>query len=302
MCASHLMTHRIRPLLTLTLLVTALAAGAAFAQAPSAGPSPDTTLVVADIATAIPAADPYTWRGREREIEEFLRTAPITHFKDIPVGITKPQRGYFAPGGLAGSMAWKPLRDQVLHGKMESYRSEIAAYLLSRHLGLDMVPPVVEREIKGVKGAAVFWIDGVRPWDPGAPPRLSGANWSRQTSRMLMFDQLTANIDRNQGNLLYDDEGHLFLIDHSRAFTSKPNLAGLKPPKQFDRDLWTRMAELRREELDGVLGAWLTPTQIESLLERRNAMTRQIERQVRERGDQVTFLPRPTQVVALPSR
>ena len=63
-------------------------------------------------------------------------------------------------------MAWKPLHDEVMHGKMESYRSEIAAYLLSRHLGLDMVPPVVERQVKGVKGAAVFWIDGVRPWDP----------------------------------------------------------------------------------------------------------------------------------------
>ncbi len=152
-------------------------------------------------------------------------------------------------------MAWKPLRDQVLHGKMESYRSEIAAYLLSRHLGLDMVPPVVEREIKGVKGAAVYWIDGVRPWDPAAPPRVSGANWSRQTSRMFMFDQLIANIDRNQGNLLYDDGGHIFLIDHSRAFTSKPNLDGLHAPGQFDRDLWTRMAELTREDLDRVVGA-----------------------------------------------
>jgi hypothetical protein len=249
-----------------------------------------------------PAADPYSWRGREAEIEAFLRTAPISHFTDIPVGITKPQRAYFAPGGLAASMAWKPLHDQVLHGKMESYRSEIAAYLLSRHLGLDMVPPVVEREIKGAKGAAVYWIDGVRPWDPANPPRLSGANWSRQTSRMLMFDQLIANIDRNQGNLLYDDEGHLFLIDHSRAFTSKPNLAGLHAPGQFDRDLWARMAELTREDLDHAVGAWLTSSQIESLLHRRDEMARHIERQVRERGERVTFLPRPAQVVTPASR
>jgi hypothetical protein len=235
--------------------------------------------------------DSYVWRGHEAEIEDFLRHGVITHFKDIPVGITKPQRAYFAPGGAASSMAWKPLHDEVLHGKMESYRSEIAAYLLSRHLGLDMVPPVVEREIKGVKGAAVYWIDGVRAWDPSSPPKVPGANWSRQTSRMFMFDQLIANIDRNQGNLLLDDAGHVFLIDHSRAFTPKPNLAGLHPPQQFDRALWNRMAALTRADLDTVLGAWLTNLQIESVLSRRDEMRRNIERQVRDRGDAVTFLP-----------
>lgn len=274
----------------LPVLVVAVTAGWAHAQT---SPTTTTTATSASVAESTTAADPYTWRGREHEIEEFLRTAPITHFKDIPVGITKPRRGYFAPGGLASSMAWKPLNDQVMHGKMESYRSEIAAYLLSRHLGLDMVPPVVEREIKGVKGAVVYWIDGVRPWDPKSPPKASGANWSRQTSRMLMFDQLIANIDRNQGNLLYDDGGHVFLIDHSRAFTSKSDLMGLGAPLQYDRDLWLRMAALTREEVESVVGDWLTSRQIECLLARRDHMAKQITRQLRERGDRVVFLPRP---------
>jgi hypothetical protein len=249
----------------------------------------------ADVA-AVP--EPYSWRGHEEAIEAFLREGTITHFKDIPVGITKPQRGYFAPGGLATSMAWKPLQDQVMHGKMESYRSEIAAYLLSRHLGLDMVPPVVEREIKGVKGAVVFWIDGVKPWDPSAPPKFPGANWSRQTSRMFMFDQLIANIDRNQGNLLLDAAGHVYLIDHSRAFTPVADLAGLKPPQQFDRALWLRMAALTRADLEAAVGAWLTDRQVEAILSRRDAMQKHVQRMVRERGEAVTFLPAPAGRVA----
>lgn len=291
------MTVRSRTLLGLFAALS-LVAAPSFAQAPAATeparPAPAGT--VAPAATA----DPYTWRGHEREIEEFLRHGTITHFKDIPVGITKPQRGYFAPGGPAASMAWKPLHDEVLHGKMESYRSEIAAYLLSRHLGLDMVPPVVEREIKGVKGAAVFWIDGVKPWDPSSLPKGPGAKWSLQTSRMMMFDQLIANIDRNQGNLLHDEAGHVFLIDHSRAFTPKPDLAGLKPPQQFDPVLWARMAALTRADLDAVVGPWLTGLQIEALLTRRDAMQRHIERQVRERGEAVTFLP-PEQPAVAPA-
>jgi hypothetical protein len=296
------MTYSARQLLLLTYLSVAFTTTAAVAQPLASGPAPVATPGVVDVAPAIPAPDPYTWRGREREIEEFLRTAPITRMTDIPVGITKPQRAYFAPGGLAGSMAWKPLGDQLLHGKMESYRSEIAAYLMSRHLGLELVPPVVEREIKGARGAAVYWIDGVRPWDPKTPPKVSGANWARQMSRMLMFDQLIANIDRNQGNLLYNDGGHIFLIDHSRAFTSKPDLSGLHGPGQFDRELWARMAALTRDDLDRVVGEWLRPAQIEALLERRDAMARHIERQVRERGERATFLPRASQPVAASSR
>jgi hypothetical protein len=282
------MNMRVQTHWILGALVVAASAGEVRAQAVAASAITSAPSVAA--AGGAASANPYTWQGREREIEDFLRTAPITHFKDIPVGITKPQRGYFAPGGPASSMAWKPLNDQVMHGKMESYRSEIAAYLLSRHLGLDMVPPVVEREIKGVKGAVVFWIDGVRPWDPKAPPKISGANWARQTSRMFMFDQLIANIDRNQGNLLYDDGGHVFLIDHSRAFTSKPDLTGLSAPQQYDRDLWLRMAALTRQEVETAVGPWLTSRQVESLLLRRDHMAKQIAKLLRERGDKVVFL------------
>lgn len=280
-----------RPLtcqLALGLSLALAGATALDAQAPMG-----TTASVGTVATAAPVATPYTWLGREDEIETFLKTAPIERWKDIPVGITRPRRAFFAPGGVAGSMAWKPLPTGMLHGKRESYRSEIAAYLLSRHLGLDLVPPVVERDIDGVKGAAVYWIDGVKPWDPSDLPRAAGAKWSRQTSRMFMFDQLIANGDRNQGNLLYDAAGHLYLIDHSRAFLEQRHLTGFKAPQQFDRALWQRMAALTRDDLEALLRPWLTGPQIAAMLDRRDEMRRHIDREVRARGEQVVFLPSP---------
>lgn len=258
-----------------------------WAQAPASVPS--TPAAVVDTTPAPPT--PYSWRGHEPAIEDYLRTAAVVRWKDIPVGITKPRRGYFAPGGLATSFAWKPLPTGVMHGKMESYKSEIAAYLLSRHLGMDVVPPVVERQIGAAKGAAVFWIEGVRPWDPARPPLASGARWSRQTSRMQMFDQLIANIDRNQGNLLHDDAGNTYLIDHSRAFGTNPTLGTVKPPSQFDRALWLRMAALTKADLEGALRPWLTTVQINALIARRDEMRKHIDRQVRDRGEQITFLP-----------
>ncbi|HTV01065.1 MAG TPA: hypothetical protein VMF13_11020 [Luteitalea sp.] len=292
-----------RPLARTGLTAFALTAALAvpgLAQSPAVTNTP---AAVAVDATAVPAGPvAYIWRGHETEIEAFLRTAPVVRWKDIPVGITKPRRGYFEPGGPATSFAWKPLPTQVMHGKMESYKSEIAAYLLSRHLGMDVVPPVVERQIGASKGAAVYWIENVRPWNPATPPKGPGARWSRQTSRMQMFDQLIANIDRNQGNLLHDDAGHVYLIDHSRAFGTNPTLGTVKPPSQFDRALWLRMAALTKTDLETALKPWLTSTQIDALLSRRNEMRRHIDRLVGERGDEITFLPADPEAVAVSAR
>ena len=66
--------------------------------------------------------------------------------------------------------------------------------------------------------------------------------WSLQLTRMKMFDLLIANIDRNQGNLIYDADWHLFLIDHSRAFIDKKDLKGIAPLGRVDRKLWEKMA------------------------------------------------------------
>ena len=173
---------------------------------------------------------------------------------------------YRRPQAPARQLTMAEIRDSVQETYLVCFEDGQRYRMLSRHLRLDMVPPVVEREIKGVKGAAVFWIEGVKPWDPATLPRGPGAKWSLQTSRMMMFDQLIANIDRNQGNLLHDEAGHVFLIDHSRAFTSKPDLSGLKSPQQFDPVLWQRMAALTRADLDAVVGRWLTRLQIEALL------------------------------------
>jgi hypothetical protein len=234
------------------------------------------------------------WLGHEADIEAFLREAPVVRVEDIPVGVTKPRRAYFEDGALVGSMAWKvltPKPGQRRRGYEESHKAEIAAYRLSRLLGMHMVPPVVERRMKGQTGAAVMWIENVRRWDVHNPPRTAMRNWSRQVSRMKLFDQLIANIDRNQGNLLHDGDGHLFLIDHSRAFTARTAIKGLEGPTQVDRVLWSRIDALTREDLDAAVGDVLTSTQITAMLKRRELMRKQIDDLVQRRGEAIAFLP-----------
>lgn len=53
-------------------------------------------------------------------------------------------------------------------------------------------------------------------------PITTNANWTeRQTT--LVFDEWIANVDRHQGNIVFDpDSKHFWLIDHGRALTGMP--------------------------------------------------------------------------------
>jgi hypothetical protein len=230
-----------------------------------------------------------TWVGNEAAIEEFLRTAKVAKLEEVPIGVTKPQRAVFDPGGLVRRAAWKPLLPSYKGGYHESYKAEVAAYQLDRLLDMQMVPPVVERQISRINGALVYWIENTHPWDVKNPPVGPTPEWSHEVSRMRLFDWLIANIDRNAGNLLYDDDWHLFLIDHSRAFIDRKDLKGVTAPARVDRAFWNRIEALTPEQLQGALGAWLNKNEFEALLARRDRMREEIAKMVAQRGEDSVF-------------
>jgi hypothetical protein len=156
-------------------------------------------------------------------------------------------------------------------------------------LELHMVPPIVERKMEGKTGAAVFWIENTRPWNVKAPPQGPEPMWSRQLTKMKMLDLLIANIDRNQGNLIYDSDWHLFLIDHSRAFTGKKDLKGMSPLGRVDRQLWEKMAALTLEDLDAGLGQWVGTNEKKAILTRRDLMAKEIAAKVAKQGEKFVF-------------
>ena len=236
-----------------------------------------------------PGACSLVWVGNEEAIEKFLADGKVEKMETIPIGVTKPQRATLEPGGPAARFAWKQLTPGYSKGYMESYKAEIAAYRLDRMLDLHMVPPIVERTIAGKNGAAVLWIEDTKGWSVERPPQGPEPKWSIQLTRMKMLDLLIANIDRNQGNLIYDADWHLFLIDHSRAFTDRKDLKGIAPLGRVDRQLWAKMAALTLEDLDKGLGDWVGAKEKKALLLRRDKMAEQIEKMIAKRGDSVFY-------------
>jgi hypothetical protein len=255
------MTLHLRAISTVGLLALICAADVAFAQAP-AGESAR------------------IWIGREAEFESFLKSAKVTSQKEIGTGVTRPRRATLAPGGPVDSMAWKPIKPGRYTGYWESYKSEIAAYELDKHLGLGMIPPTVERQVDGETGAAVMWASPTQSFKdlggvPGqkgvkAPPPAKMGLWNVQITRAKMFDNLIGNIDPNLGNWLVDPEWNLILIDHTRAFTTTKNL--YHQMGSVDPALWEKMKALDEATLKTVVGAWLDGSAIKAILERRDKM------------------------------
>lgn len=235
---------------------------------------------------AAPAACSLTWVGHEDEFEAALREGKITKMETVPIGVTKPQRGYLESGQR---FAWKQLPPGYKSGFMESYKAEIAAYKMDRMLELNRVPPQVERKIDGKVGAVVYWIENTKAWDAKNPPRGPEPGWSHEIVRMKMLDLLIGNIDRNQGNLIYDADWHLLLIDHSRAFINKKDLKGIAELGSVDRALWAKMQALNFESLKAGLGEWVNDNELKAMIIRRDLMAKAIEQLVAKRGEGSVF-------------
>jgi hypothetical protein len=263
-----------------------LSLGAAFVALSGSGDAPASQ-------AAEQAASAKVWVGRAAEYEDFLRNAEVVRTEAIPVGVTKPVRCYLAPGGLVESFAFKSIRPGRATGFWESYRSEMAAYELDKLLGLQMIPPTVEKRVKGDLGAAIMWVSPVRSFKqmggPPAPPAEHFDSWNRQMAKAKMFDNLINNRDPNLGNWLVDPAWNLILIDHTRAFAPGKDL--VHQMNRIERRLWERVLALDEASLKAALHPNLDGGQIKDILQRRERMRKEIEKMVAERGEADVFFP-----------
>ena len=269
------------------LALYALVAASSGPQSAQASQAPE--VPAAASAPAAKSTGSKIWIGHEREIEEYIKTAPIDHVAHVPVGVTRPLHAFFSAGGPAAGIVFKPLAPGRREGYFESYKSEIAAYVLDQLLGLGMVPPTVEREYQRELGSAQLWVEScklLKQVDPNTSKDITA--WNRQVYRQRIWDNLTGNIDRNAGNLLVDPEFNLILIDHSRAFTSTMQMPF--PMTRIDRDLFERLKTLPEQDIKTRLSGLLFDGP-GALLKRRTYIVKHFEQLIAKQGEGAVLIP-----------
>jgi uncharacterized repeat protein (TIGR03843 family) len=144
---------------------------------------------------------------------------------------------------------------------------EVAAYLVSRAGGFNVVPPTVYRDGPYGPGMCQLWIDIDPELDLVALARRSDDAALRQ---LAVFDAVINNADRKIGHLLPSRDGHLFGCDHGVCFSSDYKLRtvlwqwrGRRLPGRAVAALQHLGEILARDgELTAELAQWLTPGEL----------------------------------------
>lgn len=134
-------------------------------------------------------------------------------------------------------------------------RREVAAYLVSRATGWDIVPPTVFRGGPFGPGMVQRWIDV----DPEADPIAMVVGSDARLRRVAVFDAVVNNTDRKAGHLLPTRSGHVHGVDHGVCFSPVPKLRTVLWNWRGEpfTDEETKVLRVLRAGLDRELGAGL---------------------------------------------
>jgi hypothetical protein len=183
--------------LVFALLLAAIATGPLAAQNAAEGPwlGPDD--------------QPLPFRSAE-SLLDFLTTAPVVETKNLSGGINKPVRLTLERDGIRARAIFRNVdvsrtsNSSTVERQYPSFRDnyvyEVAAWEMSRLLGIDNVPPAALYEWQGQQGSIQLWVENATSEADRIEKRESPANlalWHRQRLDMLVFDNLIFNFDRN---------------------------------------------------------------------------------------------------------
>ncbi len=236
----------------------------------------------------------------DEEALDFLRRAEVVSSEPIPGTSNRPLLLTLEQDGVRARAIFRTVdvdseRDQLAttqehtRGFRDHYLFEVAAYELSRLVGIDNVPPTVERTVGREEGSIQLWVEQAL----GVADRLEqGIDsqheklWLFQKQNMVVFDNLIFNFDRNPGNLLIDARGKVWFVDHTRAFKILPSLPHRKDLRVCERKLYEGLRDLDPDAVREKLRPYLRSTEIDALLKRQKKLVKEIEKRISQHGEQ----------------
>lgn len=232
---------------------------------------------------------------------DFLRSAEVVGKpeKFDPVAITSPLRVRLTDGKNTFRAVFKDentLYPNFRYGDgreveraTDSYKHEIAAFELDLLMGLDLVPPCVERKIGSRRGSLCLWAENSRPEDerreeglePPDPEQFKG-----QMREIRLFQQLIADLDySNIRNLVVDDNFRVYKVDSSMAFDDDPALFAELNSSHLSRRFLEALEALDKDEVTKKLNQWLLKAQTKTLWARRDKILKRADKLIAKHGE-----------------
>ncbi|MFW6132186.1 MAG: hypothetical protein ACOC5F_06290 [Candidatus Aminicenantaceae bacterium] len=223
----------------------------------------------------------------KNKMEQYLKTANIVSVEKADIGRTEPWIIHMDNGTLKRRAIFKHLNSPRPTIIPDSYMYEIAAYKLNKLLGIKMVPPLVERPIRGVHGSLQLMLENVislevmkrKKIKPPVPDQ-----FSKNMESIELFEHLTYSKREDEDILINKDTWKIWRVDFSESFAPETRLFPEFNLKHCPKTLYNNLKTLNRKKIQAELNPYLNKQEIDALLKRKDLILEYIETLIEKQG------------------
>lgn len=263
------------------LVLTAACAGSPKPAAPASGKSPTAQPTVAGTSEQI------IW-------ESFLKKAKVVSVtREVVGGRTRPWMVMLDDGKMKKSAFFKHIDVRRPRPAPDSYKYELAAYELTKMLQVELVPPLVEREVQGTKGSLQTFLENCRSERERSRKKVEppdAAAHSRALEGLKVFESLVYD---ECGDLddtwIHQQDWRVSRVDFSEAFFPSAELPGGCLFTVCPRKLYEGMINLEDGVAAAGLAKYLNKEEIGALLARKKLIIERIKALIAEKGEEAVL-------------
>ena len=224
-----------------------------------------------------------------REMEAFLRTAAITGRGPGPGGRTDAWKLTLESQEVVLPALFKYIDRRRPDPLADSFRYDLAAYILSKYLGLGYVPPIVERDVENAPGALQAFVANARSVPERRERNMAPADpeaYERAMADLVVFQALVFDDCRNEKDTLVSgDDDRIYRVDFSEAFAPNTGDAPGCQIRRCSQLLFRRLLAWEDGKVAGYLGRYLGRDELDALNTRRSLIVRRIRMMIRSLGE-----------------
>jgi len=230
----------------------------------------------------------------QKEVEDYLKKAEIIQVeKDAIPGRTALWKVTLDNGEVSRKGYFKYIDRSRPKIPPDSFKYELAAYELSKLLGLEIIPPIVEREIEGIKGSLQIGIkdfitESYRKRSGDIPPDVK--EFKRTIETIRIFENLVYDECNDEDDIFIQKENwKVWRVDFTEAFFPSPELILNCEFTCLSRKLYENLQNLSDELIKTRLFPYLNKKEIKTLLERKDIILKKVEKLIKEQGKEVVL-------------
>ncbi len=240
------------------------------------------------------------------QMEEFLLRARPGTLREVAAGTTNSHRVSMEDGTVRHDAHIQTINEykarfEGASGNIElnfrdSYKYNVAAYELAKMLGLNMLPPYVERKLTAGPGSVSWWVNDSMMEVQRLKKNIAipdNDRWNEQMYAVRVFHELVYDTDPNLTNLLITKDWQLWMIDLTRAFRMHTNLRNPENLVRCDRRLLARLRAIDEDQLTQKLNRWLTKSEIHALNARRAKIVSFFDKETKSKGEEAVLYDFP---------